>query len=81
MDPMSTDDREIEREERAIYGIITLAISPVVIAIFLEGGDIDAGGTLSLILVILGILGFVAGLRAFGSARIPRARVHRRGRP
>ncbi|MBS1124992.1 MAG: hypothetical protein H6Q90_7220 [Deltaproteobacteria bacterium] len=75
-----TDDREVEQEERAIYWIITLAILPVVIGIFLDGGTIDGGGTLSLILVALGVTGIVAGLRVFTRTRLPRARIHRRSR-
>lgn len=71
------DDKDVEREERAIYAIITVAILPVVIGIFIERGVIDAGGTLSLILVALGVIGLLAGLRVFARVRLPRARVHR----
>lgn len=72
------DDREIEAEERAIYWIVTLAILPVVVGIFIDGGTIDGGGTLSLVLVSLGVIGLVTGLRIFTRSRLPRARVHRR---
>jgi hypothetical protein len=75
------DEREIRREERAIYWIITAALSPVLVGIALDGRDLDGGGTLSLIFVVLGVIGLLAGLRVFASSsRIPRARVHRRER-
>ncbi len=80
MNEREREDREIEREERAIYWIITIAISPVVIGLLLKRTVIDAGGTLSLILVSLGIVGLLAGLRAFTASRVPRARIRRRGR-
>jgi hypothetical protein len=75
---MKTEDQEIDREERAIYAIITFAILPVVIGMLLEGRVFDAGGTLSLALVVLGVIGLVVGFRLVGARRIPRARVHRR---
>ena len=71
---------DIEREERAIYAIITVAISPVLIALLVERGVFDAGATLSVIFGALGIVGLLAGLRAVYARRLPRARVHRRGR-
>jgi hypothetical protein len=73
-------DLEIEREERAIYIIILAALSPVVIAALYRGGAaLDGGTTLSFLIVALGVLGLVAGIRAM-RARLPRARVHRRRR-
>lgn len=74
------DDKEIEREERAIYWIITVALSPVVIGIALEGRALDGGGTLSLIFVVLGVIGILTGLHVFSRHRLPPARVHRRNR-
>jgi hypothetical protein len=53
-------------------------VSPVIIGMFLEGDVIDGGGTLSLLLVVLAVAGIVAGIRAFTSARLPRARIYRR---
>jgi hypothetical protein len=82
MSNMSDRDRdrdpEIEREERAIYIIIMAALSPVVIAALYRGGAaLDGGTTLSFLIVILGVLGLAAGIRAMRS-RLPRARVVRR---
>jgi hypothetical protein len=74
------DDRDIESEERAIYWIITVALSPVLIGMVAEGGQFDGGATLSLILVASCVTGLLAGLRAFTRGRLPRARVHRRTR-
>ena len=77
----STDadtDTEIEREERAIYMIITVALSPVVASALIQDGvELDGGTTLSFLIVALGLAGLVAGVRAMRS-RLPRARVHRR---
>ncbi len=72
------EDCEVETEERAIYGIITLAACPVVIGVVIEGGTLDAGGTMSLMIVVLGVIGLLAGLRAFSKPRLPPARIHRR---
>lgn len=77
---MTDADRELAREERAIYAIITAALAPVVVGILIEGQAIEGGGALSLLLVVLGVAGLLAGLRAFGRSRLPRARVHRGGR-
>jgi len=66
-------DRDIQREERAIYLIILAAIAPVIIALAIHRDAIDSGGTLSLIVAGLGVIGLIAGLRAFRS-KIPRAR-------
>jgi hypothetical protein len=71
-------DLEIEREERAIYLIIVTALSPVVVAVLYGGGaEVDGGATLGLLIVVLGMLGLRAGVRAMRS-KLPRARVHRR---
>ena len=71
------DDFEVEREERGIYAIVTVASAPVVIGLAIEGGVFDGGSTLSLILVFLGLLGLMASLRVFLPRKIPRAAVHR----
>jgi len=71
------DDLEIEREERGIYAIITMACAPVVIGLLLDGAVIDGGGTLSLALVAIGAMGLLAGLRAVVARKLPRAIVHR----
>jgi len=70
-------DLDIEREERGIYAIITMASAPVVIGLALEGGVFDGGSTLSLALVAVGVVGLLAGLRAIVARKIPRAIVHR----
>lgn len=76
------DARAIQREELGIYAIIIAASAPVVIGLAIEGGKMDAGTTLSLVLVVLGIVGMIAGViaavRAFVKPRLPRATVHRR---
>ncbi len=67
----------IAREERDIYAIIVAASLPVVIGLLIEGGSMDGGATLSLLLVAVGVVGLLAGLRALVARRIPRAIVHR----
>ena len=75
---MTHRDPEIEREERAIYIIITAALLPVVVAALARGGvSLDGGTTLSFLIVALGVVGLATGVRAMRS-RLPRARVHRR---
>ena len=70
---------EIEREERAIYIIITAALLPVVASALIQDSvDLDGGTTLSFLIVALGVAGLVTGVRAMRS-RLPRARVHRHG--
>jgi len=72
-----TEDAEIEREERAIYLIITAALSPVVASALIQDGvELGGGTTLSFLIVGLGVAGFCTGVRAM-RARLPRARVHR----
>lgn len=76
---MSTErDPEIEREERDVYIIIMVALSPVVVAALYHGGAaVDSGTTLSILIVALGAIGLATGVRAMRS-KLPRARVHRR---
>lgn len=77
---MSDQDREIEREERAIYIIIMVALSPVIVAALYRGGAaFDGGTTLSFLIVALVAIGLTAGVRAMRT-KLPRARVHRRPR-
>ena len=77
---MTDPDPELEREERAIYIIIMVALAPVVVAALYHGGAaFDGGTTLSLLIVALGVIGLGAGVRAMRS-RLPPARVHRRRR-
>lgn len=75
-------DQGIQREELGIYAIIVAASAPVVIGLAIEGGEIDGGATLSLVLVVLGVVGLIAGvaaaIRAFVKPRLPVATVHRR---
>ncbi len=72
-----TEDDDVASEERGIYAIITMACAPVVIGLWIEGGTFDAGSTLSLVLMVAGVIGLLAGLRALMTHRIPRATVHR----
>jgi hypothetical protein len=73
----SDEDLDIEREERGIYAIITMASAPVVIGLAVEGGVFDGGSTLSLAMAAVGVVGLVAGLRAVVGHKLPRAIVHR----
>ena len=70
---------DIEREERAIYVIITIACLPVVVAVLLEGGAFDGGASLSLMMAIDALVG-LAGLGLHGlrgrRRRLPHARIH-----
>jgi hypothetical protein len=78
MNGMHDQDREIQREERAIYLIIMIALSPVIVAaLYHHGAAMDSGTTLSFLIVALGLIGLATGVRAMRS-RLPRARVHRR---
>jgi hypothetical protein len=76
------DHQAIQREELGIYAIIIAASAPVVIGLAIEGGQIDAGATLSLVLVVFGIVGLVAGvlaaIRTFVKPRLPVATARRR---
>ena len=71
------DEMEIAREERHIYAIVVAASLPVVFAIAVDGGAMDGGATLSLVLTVLGVVGLIAGiiggLRALLKQRLPRA--------
>jgi hypothetical protein len=71
-------DTEIEQEERAIYAIIALAACPVVIGLMIEGGVIDGGGTLSILLVVVGIVGILTTFGLLRRSKIARARIHTR---
>jgi hypothetical protein len=73
-------DTEIEREERAIYLIMLAAMAPVVIGLAIDRRTIDGGAALSLILVALGVIGLLAGLRTILRRRLPRARARFRRR-
>ena len=69
---------EIQREERAIYIIIAVALSPVVVSALINSdAEIDGGTTLSFVIVALAVIGLATGVRAM-RARLPLARVHRR---
>lgn len=74
------DDLDIAREERQIYAIVVGASLPVVLGLMIEGGSMDGGTTLSLVLVVLGVAGLVTGLvaaaRALVRPRLPRATIH-----
>jgi hypothetical protein len=79
-DPASEPDptTEIQREERAIYIIIAVALSPVVVSALINSdAEIDGGTTLSFLIVALAVIGLAAVVRAMRT-RLPRARVHRR---
>jgi hypothetical protein len=70
-------DPEIDREERAIYAIMLAASLPILIALIWQGRTIDGGNMLMMIVVALGLIGLVAGMRLFRRVRLPRARVVR----
>ena len=72
---MTADDEDIEREERAIYAIIAMAASPVVIGLMIQGGVIDGGATVSILLVLTALAGLS---RLVHRRRLPRARIHTR---
>lgn len=71
-------DIDIEHEERAIYAIIALAASPVVIGLMIEGGVIDGGGTLSILLVVASLIGLLTTFGLLRRSRLARARIHTR---
>lgn len=73
-----SDDSEIESEERAIYAIVAVVMTAVVIGVITDGAPLDGGAGLSLLLGALAIAGLVAGIRAVTRSRLPVARVHRR---
>ena len=72
-------DHEIDREERAIYAIIAAAGSPVLIAALIKGGAFDSGTTISLMLVVAGLIGVFWRLRG-PACGLPRARTHHSAR-
>lgn len=76
------DGHAVRREELAIYAIIVAASMPVLIGLAIEGGELDGGATLSMVLVVFGIVGLIAGVsaavRAFVKPRLPVATVRRR---
>jgi hypothetical protein len=75
------DDQAIQREELGIYAIIVAASLPVLIGLAIEGGEFDGGATLSMVLVVFGSVGLIAGViaavRAFVKPRLPVATVRR----
>jgi hypothetical protein len=76
---MSTDhDTDVEREERAIYAIIALAVSPVIIGLLIEGGVVDAGATLSILVVVGALVGLLTTFGLLRRKRTPTVRVHTR---
>jgi len=78
---MSQDEDDVvEREERAVYAIIAIALAPVLIAVAIRGGIFDSGSTLCLLLVVAAIGGFASLARRLVRTRseFPRARIHRR---
>jgi hypothetical protein len=68
-------DREAQREERAIYVVGASVMLPIVIATIARHHDFGAGSTISLLLVVLGVLGFLGSARR-RRARLPMMRVH-----
>lgn len=76
---MSNDhDTDVQREERAIYAIIAMAVSPVVIGLLIEGGVIDGGATLSILVVVAALVGLLTTFGLLRRKRIPEARIHTR---
>lgn len=75
------EDRDIQREERAIYALAIVMLLPVVIIALVECVEFGAGATLCLGAVVLGAIGLVASLlRRRERPRVPRAHVRLRGR-
>jgi hypothetical protein len=66
-------DDDADREERTVYAIIALAVAPVIVAVAIQGGVIDGGTTLCLVVAVLGAVGAIDRR----SAPVPHARVHR----
>ena len=69
------DDDAIACEERAIYLVVALAGLPVLIALWVEGGTLGAGETISLGCVLIAGV----GLRLRRRPRLPRATLRARG--
>ena len=70
---MDDDEVAAEREEKAIYAIIAIAVAPVIVAVAIQGGVIDSGATLCMLVAVIGLLGVLWRRRS----TFPRARVHR----
>jgi hypothetical protein len=70
------DPDDIAREERAIYAIIVAAGAPVIVAAAIQGGTIDSGTTLCIVIVVVGLFGLWWRLRS--RDRLPRATQLRR---
>jgi hypothetical protein len=70
------DNEVIAREERAIYFVMALAGLPVLIALWIEGGTIGAGETISLACVVLAVIGLSYRLRR--SPTLPKATLQAR---
>lgn len=66
---------ERDPESRAIYVLLILTMSPVVVATIIERGTFGGGSTLSLIFAAVGGVGLFRQLRA--APDIPRACTHR----
>ena len=64
-------DREIEREERAIYGVLIGAALPVIVGVIVDGGYVGGGATISIAALVLGIAGLFA--RRTVREKLPRA--------
>ncbi len=77
---MGMRDREIEREERAIYAIVALAGAPLVFAASVEGTMLDTGSTIGILLMSTGLVGLVWRYLACDPS-LPRARALRSRRP
>jgi hypothetical protein len=67
-------DEDIEREERAIYSIVIVALAPVVIVAALRRVNFDGGTSLCLLFVIPALVGLAATVVRARRPRIPRAR-------
>ena len=74
---MENDDDAIEREERGIYLVMFLAGLPIIGVLVIENRTIDGGNALILGIVMLGVVGLVAGLKAMVIRKLPRARLLR----
>ena len=72
-------EHDVEREERAIYLIVIIALAPVVIVALARRVNFDSGTTLCLLGAVLGAIGLLASLaRAVRRPRLPNARARMR---